>query len=267
MSTGTPNEARILYVDDADAQRYAASRVLRRSGFEVLEAGTGQQALELLGEHPDAVVLDVNLPDISGLEVCRRIKADEETARTPVLHVSAVEISTQARVAGLEGGADAYLVHPIAPDVLIATLRALLRIRRAEEALWRSNEQYRLFFEATPLPCWVFDTSDLKILAVNAAAVESYGYSREEFTRMTIHDIVTGAAATEGLATAALDLHSSGPVSRRHRTKDGRALEVEVSWAPLRLEGRDVRVAIIEDVTEKRQRQQAEQKEQVRRLL
>src|SRR5690348_2124469 len=116
MSPGTSYEARILYVDDTDAQRYAASHVLRRYGFEVLEAATGRQALEMLREHPDAVVLDVNLPDISGLEVCRRIKSDEATGHTPVLHVSAVEISTQARVAGLEGGADAYLVHPIAPD-------------------------------------------------------------------------------------------------------------------------------------------------------
>lgn len=257
-------EAKILYADDTDAQRYAVSRVLRRAGFEVVEATTGSQALEMMQVQPDVVVLDVNLPDISGLEVCRKIKSDEATARTPVLHVSATLVSTDARVAGLEGGGDAYLVQPVAPDELIATVRALLRVRKAEEALWRSNEQYRLFFEATPLPCWVFDTVELKILAVNAAAVEAYGYSREEFSRLTLKDIIAGSIES---AVERLALPTSARAIRKHKTKEGRVLEVEVSWTPLRLEGRDVRLAIIEDITEKRKREEVEQKEQVRRLL
>ncbi len=267
MSDPIQPEAKILYADDTDAQRYAVSRVLRRSGFDVVEASTGHQALAMMQARPDLVVLDVNLPDISGLEVCREIKSNETTARTPVLHVSATLVSTDARVAGLEGGADAYLIQPIAPDELIATVRALLRVRRSEEALWRSNEQYRSFFEATPLPCWVFDISNLGILAVNEAAVDSYGYSREEFTRMKLQDVVEG-----GLPTITPMLHEDaravyGPVVRKHRTKDGRVLDVEVTWAPLRLNDQEVRLSIIQDVTEKRQRQEAEQREQVRRLL
>src|SRR6266436_4150741 len=111
-------EATILYADDTEAQRYAVSHVLRAAGFEVLEASTGEQALEIMPCHPDVVVLDVNLPDVSGLEVCKRIKSNEITARTPVLQVSATQITTQARVAGLEGGADAYLVQPVAPEEL-----------------------------------------------------------------------------------------------------------------------------------------------------
>ncbi|HVI10977.1 MAG TPA: response regulator, partial [Candidatus Binatia bacterium] len=83
------SQATILYADDTEAQRYALARVLRSAGFRVLEARTGQQALEMSAERPDLMVLDVNLPDISGIEVCKRIKATEATSRTPVLQVSA----------------------------------------------------------------------------------------------------------------------------------------------------------------------------------
>jgi DNA-binding response OmpR family regulator len=162
----------ILHVDDTEAQRYAVSRVLRHAGFDVLEARTGQQALEAVERLPDLVILDVNLPDISGFAVCKRIKANETTARIPVLHLSATMVSTDARVAGLDGGADGYLVQPVEPEELVATVRALLRVRKAEEVLWKSEQQYRLFFEANPLACWVFSTADLRILAVNEAAVK-----------------------------------------------------------------------------------------------
>src|ERR1700689_410683 len=179
----------ILHVDDTEAQRYAISRVLRHAGFEVLEARTGQQALDMVTRLPDLVILDVNLPDISGFAVCKQIKANEATSRIPVLHLSATMVSTNARVAGLDGGADGYLVQPVEPDELVATIRALLRVRKAEEALWKSEQQYRLFFETNPLACWGFSTSDLKILAVNEAAVKQYGYSREEFLALTFRDI------------------------------------------------------------------------------
>jgi len=126
--------------------------VLRHAGFEVLEARTGVQALEIVGQLPDLVILDVNLPDISGFAVCKQIKAKEATARIPVLHLSATMISTDARAAGLDGGADGYMVQPVEPEELLATVRALLRVRKAEEALWESEQQYRILFETNHLP-------------------------------------------------------------------------------------------------------------------
>jgi CheY-like chemotaxis protein len=76
--------ARILNVDDHDAGRYARTRFLTRAGFAVEEAGTGNQALQAVRDRPpDLVLLDINLPDLDGFEVCRRIKADAETSRIP----------------------------------------------------------------------------------------------------------------------------------------------------------------------------------------
>jgi len=122
----------VLNVDDNDAARYARGRFLRQAGFTVRDAGSGRAALEMMTERPDLVVLDLHLPDIDGFDVCRRIKSDEATSSTPVLHVSAVYVDSGSRLRALDGGADGYLSEPIPPEVLVATVRALLQAREAE---------------------------------------------------------------------------------------------------------------------------------------
>jgi two-component system, sensor histidine kinase and response regulator len=136
----------ILNVDDYAPGLYARTKVLRQAGFQVIEATTGAQTIRMVAEHKPAIVLlDVNLPDIDGFEVCRRIKTNPSTASCTVLHISSSSVETHHRVSGLNCGADGYLVEPLAPEVLIATVRACLRARRAEEALRRSNEDLERF--------------------------------------------------------------------------------------------------------------------------
>jgi PAS domain S-box-containing protein len=265
-SEQSPKLQKILHVDDTDAQRYALSRVLRHAGFEVLEARTGRQALELSSQLPDLVILDVNLPDIDGFTVCKQIKASEATSRIPVLHLSATMVSTEARVAGLDGGADAYLVQPVQQEELLATVRALLRVRKAEEALWTSERQYRLFFEANPLACWVFSASDLRILAVNEAAVQQYGYSREEFIGLTTRDILAGESLSDTASSGIAPAFQAGTV-HKHRTKSGKLLDVEEVWAPLHLNGKDARLAIVQDITARLLREESQRREEMQRLL
>jgi signal transduction histidine kinase/DNA-binding response OmpR family regulator len=132
MSEGRP--VTVLNVDDYQPGLYARSRILRQAGFEVREASTGRDALRIVAEvKPDIVLLDVNLPDVDGGEVCRRIKADPETASIPVIHLSATAIRERDRIRGFELGADNYLVEPLDPDELVANVHALLRMRRAEQ--------------------------------------------------------------------------------------------------------------------------------------
>jgi len=125
----------ILVVDDNEAKLYRATRVLRGAGFAVMEARCGADALRLVREHsPRLIVLDVKLPDIDGWEICRRLKSDPTTAAILVLQMSATYVSEADTVRALEGGADACLTEPVEPPVLVATVRALLRARNAEEA-------------------------------------------------------------------------------------------------------------------------------------
>ncbi|MGI5272108.1 SpoIIE family protein phosphatase [Nonomuraea sp. CA-218870] len=124
--------ADVLVVDDTPAKRYVMVSWLRRAGHRVSEAGAGEEALALIAErHPDLVILDVRLPDLSGFEVCERIKADPATASIPVIQVSGNAISVRDRAEGLERGADAYLSEPIEPDEFTATVEATLRYSRA----------------------------------------------------------------------------------------------------------------------------------------
>jgi signal transduction histidine kinase len=135
---------RVLVVDDQDSGRFVKVQTLRRAGFDVAEASSGNEALRLASETtPDIVVLDVHLPDISGLEVCRRLK--ESTAAPPaqILQVSSTAVSDADRVRGLNQGADAYLTEPIPGEVLVATVQALVRVRLAEQALTGALDRER----------------------------------------------------------------------------------------------------------------------------
>jgi signal transduction histidine kinase len=123
-----PAETLVLVVDDTEGNRYAVSRLLRGAGMRVREAENAAEAMQALDEAtPDLVVLDINLPDANGLDVCRTIKTTPSLGSIPVMHVSASYVTSADRAYGLEHGADAYLTHPLDPDVFVATARALLR--------------------------------------------------------------------------------------------------------------------------------------------
>lgn len=118
----------VLVVDDNESSRYATSRGLRAAGFNIIEAGAGAEALELV-EFVSAVVLDVHLPDLLGFEVCRLLRNRPATSSLPVVYVSAMYVSPQDQAIGMQTGADAYMVAPVDPDALLATLDHLISTR------------------------------------------------------------------------------------------------------------------------------------------
>ena len=138
----------ILNVNDDDANRYMVTHILEQAGYAVVEASNGREALVLARQRPALIVLDVKLPDISGLEVCRHLKSDAELRAVPVLQTSATFITADRKVEGLESGADAYLAQPIEPPELVATVRSLLRTRQVERELQDAGEQWHRTFDA-----------------------------------------------------------------------------------------------------------------------
>src|SRR5215468_2552745 len=129
----------ILNVDDYPVSREAISLILKQEGFAAVEVESGVEALRYVAEAqpgpdlPDLVLLDVKLPDISGYEVCRRLKQDSATASIPVLMLSGVWDKGEDKARGLDSGADGYLTKPVESAELIATIKALLRMRQAEK--------------------------------------------------------------------------------------------------------------------------------------
>jgi PAS domain S-box-containing protein len=146
LATIDRSQHTVLVVDDNPATRYSTARIVRAAGFLTLEAATGTEAVVLASHGVSAVVLDVHLPDIDGFEVCRQLRSDVATALLPVIHLSAAFVENADRVAGLNAGADAYLIHPVEPAVLIATMQALIRARTAEDSLRRSDTRFRAVF-------------------------------------------------------------------------------------------------------------------------
>jgi len=163
----------IVNVDDHEPARYARGRILRLAGFTVYDAGTGEEALQLTAERqPEIVLLDVHLPDIHGGEVCRRLKSQGDSPI--VIQLSASAISAPQATAALNRGADAYLIEPIDPDVLVATIRAFLRLRNAERDLAIANRE--------------LSEKNLQLQTLNRALIRS-NEDLEHFAYVASHDL------------------------------------------------------------------------------
>ena len=147
-ASAPPGGATVLLVDDDQGNRQLFGWLLREAGYRVLEAGSGDEALDLALRGPDIVVLDVNLPDINGFEVCKLLRQLPATRHAGVVHLSAVYVESSDRMQGLDSGADAYLIKPIEPSELLAHIRAVLRARAAEAAHRRAAREWRATFDA-----------------------------------------------------------------------------------------------------------------------
>ncbi len=137
----------ILVVEDDEVLRELIAMQLRNQGYRVLEAGTGAAGLRLVDEcPPDLILLDVNLPDMAGWEICTRLKADERTRIIPVMLLTALD-SMKDRWKGLESGADDYLAKPFQPQELMIRVRSLLRMCQLYRSLLEA-EHLRARLEA-----------------------------------------------------------------------------------------------------------------------
>jgi two-component system, NtrC family, sensor kinase len=157
----TAEQDTVLIVDDRDANRYTTAHALTRSGFQVMEATTGKDALELSRKLPAVIILDVKLPDLLGYEVCRRIKANAHTRHIPVLQLSTAFLNNESKLYALESGADAYLSQPADPVVLVATVRSLVRLHQAESNAQFAAKQWQATFDALSEGVAILDSAGM----------------------------------------------------------------------------------------------------------
>ncbi|HEY3849584.1 MAG TPA: response regulator [Steroidobacteraceae bacterium] len=248
--TGKSGPIRILVVDDNPAALYATSRVLRSAGYEVLEASTGAAGLDAAPK-ADLVVLDINLPDMDGFEVCRRIRASPQTSRLPVLHLSATFTNSADYTQGFEAGADSYLTRPVEPPVLIATVRTLLFARHADLIRRRTDARFRTMFDLAPVAIAILDER-LTIESVNPAFCTLTGYANGELVGRPfdacLSEAVWNAKEIEAARSVTHDRRAGRFTFRR---KDGTLADVEWQAAGERDPG--VRILVAEDVSHRLQ--------------
>lgn len=246
-----PRHNPLLIVDDNAATRYSMRRVLERHGYPVLEAGTGADGLALMAQHVfAALILDVNLPDISGFDIVRHLRSQAPTRLLPVIHVSAASIETNDLITGLDAGADAYLIHPVDPDVLLATLRTLLRVRIAEDALLESEARFREIFTSAIAPIAVMDSG----LVIHEA--------NEAFMRLL------DGAVDDGRLPAAFEHNQEDAIeqlrthlSERKRWRGTFSMSIRgvaryIEWRIAPYRAPDLGLVFVEDVTEQWRREQ-----------
>lgn len=236
---------RILIVDDREENRYVLCRVLRQANYDCIEASRGSDALVQAAMLPDIIILDINLPDMSGLEVCRRVKSDPLTSQVSVLQISASMSSSENKTRALDAGADGYLVHPIDSTVLIATVRSLLRLRTAEAAARYAAGQWQATFDALSEGLAVID-NDRRLTRWNAAFAALCG---------------EGTALSSGQDAAALLQHllrTSEPLFQDARTRA--SAEFTLGGKTVHLAMREVAsdagassmVLVLSDITDRR---------------
>lgn len=167
-----PSAAKVLVVDDTEANRYAVVRHLQGVGYEIIEASTGRDGLDRArAEMPDLVILDIRLPDMNGFEVARQLRSDDRTVGIPILHISASFSDPQSLVRGLDNGADGYLTHPVEPAVMLASVKALLRVRSAEHEARATARAWRATFDAIDEGVCACDT-DGRVIRCNRTFTE-----------------------------------------------------------------------------------------------
>lgn len=255
----------VLVVDDDEGMRYSLARDLRREGYQTVEAADGAQALAHLAQHPDLVILDVRLPDISGIEVCRRLRADPATAHIPVLQVSAEKISAEDQVYGLDQGADGYLTHPIDRAVLIAWVRALLRMRAAERALGVEQERAAVTLNNIADAVITLDGDD-SVQFMNPVAQSLTGWLECEARGKPLDAVAVlcdpeTRARRERAPKPVLVGDGRAPPARRYllRARDGSERIVEETATAMRNpDGSSIgTIVVLRDVTEKQRYEEA----------
>jgi PAS domain S-box-containing protein len=244
-----------LAVDDNPAALYATTRVLRSAGYDVLQATTGGAALAAAPQ-ADLVVLDINLPDMDGFEVCRRLRADAATAQLPVLHLSATFTQTTDFELGLEAGADSYLTRPVEAPVLLATVRTLLFARHADLIRRGLDAKLRTMFKLAPIAIAMLDQT-LKYESVNPAFCALTGYAPDELVGFPAATVF-GDQASEFELGSSINGDSPHQGQMSFRRKDHTTAQVEWRLAAESVTG--ARILVVTDISYRLQAEQEREK-------
>ena len=253
VPVNVPEPRTVLVADDRDDSREAMTVWLRQAGFEVHTAVDADDLMRCVEHHPDVIVLDSELAGGPGFELANQLKCDPATAGIPIIHVAPGLTTGEWRAQGLDAGADAFLTRPVESQELIAMVRALLRVRAAEENVRAAADQWEATFDAiTDAVCIINENAEL--VRCNEAADQLLALLNAAQARWKIHELFSpsGEPATETIAHV---LASAQPLQYEVHRAD-RWLSVRLDPVLPREQVAPCVVAVIADITERRQADQ-----------
>ncbi|WP_276368884.1 PAS domain S-box protein [Chryseolinea sp. H1M3-3] len=242
-------ERKMLIVEDNPGDLFLVKEFIKRTSlptFEIFHADTVEKAVSLLKQNSfNLILLDLFLSDSEGISTFERIYP--LSANAPVIVLTGL-IDEKITSEALKKGAQDYLVKgDYDKKLLEKTIRYAIERKQNQELLKQSEEEYKLLFENNPVPMWAYDVKTFKIVTVNASAILCYGYTREEFSRLTIQDILPPENVVELLQNDSL--RKTGPW--RHKRKDNSIIYVEIVSHDIVLGGVGSRLVAVYDVTER----------------
>ena len=270
-----------VVVDDCEADRLLAATLLKHAGYKVMVCADGRAGLDLiLKEHPDLIIADLITPNVDGYDLARAVRFDPQTASTPIVLQTAHYLEAEVRQLAAQIGVQEVIIKPYEPQafldaigkavgaksvhsnggpafdfehMLLVSAKLYQKVRELEatrEELEAAATKYQLLFQAHPEPMLVFDLETQRFLEVNEAAIQGYGYSRDEFLGMTIKDLDAPVEVGASLEPAPI-VAELGEGGLCHRKKDGTVIEVLITTHDLVYGGQKSRYVMAQDVTQK----------------
>jgi two-component system, NarL family, sensor histidine kinase UhpB len=239
----------ILIIEDQPADFYLIEQMLLSSKLKIKNIYSADRisvAIELLKEHAiNLVLLDLSLPDSLGINSFLEIK--DVAQKIPVIILTGL-MDSEVALEALKQNAQDYLIKgEFNVNLLVKSIEYSIERKKAEEKILSSEEKYRQMFYKNPFPMWINEPETLQILEVNDAAIQKYGYERNEFLNLTLRDIQQSAIASPVIKIADSEKNNLW----RHQKKNGEIILVEFTYYPIDFFGRTAMQAQINDVTEK----------------
>jgi PAS domain S-box-containing protein len=270
-----------VVVDDNPADRLVAATLLKHAGYKVMVSQDGRAGLDLiLKERPDLIIADLITPNVDGYDLARAVRFDPQTSATPMVLQTAHYLEAEVRQLAAQIGVQEVIIKPYEPQAFLDAITKAVRGKSALKAgapafdfehmllvsaklyekvreveatraqLEATATKYQLLFEAHPEPLWVFDLETRCFLEANEAAIQTYGYSRDDFMAMTMRDL-DPPEAQETSAQTPLTFGEPGEGVLFHRKRDGSVIEVQITTHDLTYGGRNARYVMAQDVTAK----------------